>query len=119
MSELTFTGVGALAMESRTDRANRYRKDASQYAELASSDPPDMMGQVYRRIADRYIRMARDLGRREKDLTAALALLNKQEYGGSHHRQYGAFFRALVRPGIWRRLGSIIRIVPSSWRPNM
>jgi hypothetical protein len=118
MSELTFTGVGALAMESRADRANRYRKEASHYAELASSDPSDMMGDVHRRIADRYIRMARDLERREKDLTAALALLNKQEYPGSHRREYGAFFRALLRPGIWRRLGSIIRIVPSR-HPNM
>jgi phage/plasmid-associated DNA primase len=56
--------------------------------------------------------MARDLERREKDLTTALAFLNKQEYGGSHRRQFGTFFRALFRPGIWRRLGSSFRIVP-------
>jgi hypothetical protein len=35
-------------MESRTERANRYRKEASKYAELASSDPPDTMGEVQR-----------------------------------------------------------------------
>ena len=104
-------------MESRTDRANRYRKEASRYAELASSDLPDMMGDVHRKLADRYIRMAQDLERREKDLTTALALLNKQEYGASHLRQCGAFFRALLQTGIWRRLGSIIRIVPSR-HPN-
>jgi hypothetical protein len=100
-------------MEGRTNRANRYRMEASKYAKLASSDPPDMVGDVHRRLADRYIRMARDLERREKDLTTALGLLNKQEYGGSHRRQYGAFFRALLRPGIWRRLGSSIWIVPN------
>jgi hypothetical protein len=70
-------------MEGRTNRANRYRMEASKYAKLASSDPPDMVGDVHRRLADRYIRMARDLERREKDLTTALGLLNKQEYGGS------------------------------------
>ena len=91
-------------MESRTNQANRYRMEASKYAKLAGSDPPDMMGDVHRRLADRYIRMARDLERREKNLTTALALLNNQEYGGSHRRQYGAFFRALLRAGIWRRL---------------
>jgi hypothetical protein len=76
-------------MESRTDRANRYRKEASKYAELASSDPPDMMGDVHR---SRYIRMAQDLERQEKDLATSLALLNKQEYGGSRPRRCGAFF---------------------------
>ena len=104
-------------MESRTDRANRYRKEASKYAELASSDPPDMMGQVYRRIADRYIRMARDLERREKDLTAELALLNKQEYGASHLRQCGAVFEFCFGRASGGALGSIIRIVPSR-HPN-
>jgi hypothetical protein len=102
-----FNEGGALAMESRTDRANRYRKEASKYAELASSDPPDMMGDVHRKLAARYIRMAQDLERREKALTTSLALLNEQEYGGSRLRRCGAFLRALLRPGmIWRRLGS-------------
>jgi hypothetical protein len=86
-------------MESRTDRANRYRKEASKYAELASSDPPDMMGDVYRKLADRYIRMAQDLQRRGKDLTTALTLLNKQEYGASHLRQCGAFFSSFASDG--------------------
>ena len=104
-------------MESRTDRANRYRKAAGKYAELAGSDPPDMMGDVHRSLAARYIRMAQDLERREKALTTSLALLNEQKYRGSRLRQCGAFFRALLRPGIWRRLGSIIRIVPSR-HPN-
>ena len=104
-------------MESRTDRANRYRKEASKYAELASSDPPDMMGDVYRKLADRYIRMAQDLERREKDLTTALALLNKQEYGASHLRQCGAVFEFCFGRASGGALGSIIRIVPSR-HPN-
>jgi hypothetical protein len=73
-------------MESRTDRANRYRKEASKYAELASSDPPGMMGDVHRKLADRYIRMAQDLERREKDLTTALAL---RASGGGWVRSFG------------------------------
>jgi hypothetical protein len=89
-------------MESRKERANRYRKVASKYAELASSDPPDMMGDVHRRLAVRYIRMARDLERREKDLTTAVALLNNQEYGASPTSADGGnFLRALLRPVIW------------------
>jgi hypothetical protein len=70
-------------VESRTDRANRYRKAADKYAELAGSDPPDMMGDVHRSLAARYIRMAQDLERREKALTTSLALLNEQNYTGS------------------------------------
>ena len=100
-------------MESRTERAKRYRKEASKYGELASSGPPDDMRDVHRRISERFIRMARDLERREEGLANSMALLNKQEYGGSRLRRYGAFFRALLRPGIWKRLGSVIRIVPS------
>jgi hypothetical protein len=88
-------------MESRTHRATRYRKEANGYAILASSDPPDTMGDVDRRLADRYIQMARDLERRKNDLMTSLALLNLQEYGGSYLRRCGAFFRALLRPSIW------------------
>jgi hypothetical protein len=102
MAELNVYRGGAVALESRTERANRYRKEASRYAELASSDPPDMMGDVHRRLAERYIRMARDLERRENDLTTSLSLLNKQEYRGSLLRRCGAFLRGLLRPIIWK-----------------
>jgi hypothetical protein len=86
------------------DRANRYRRKAKNYAELASSDPPEVIGDVHRRIVTQYIWMAQNLARREKDLTTSLTPLNEQEYGGSRLRRYEAFFRALLRPGIWRRL---------------
>jgi hypothetical protein len=105
MSELMFHGRGALAMQNRTDRANRYRRKVSEFPELASSDPPDMIGDVHRELAVRYIRMAQDLARREKEPTTSLTPLNKQEYGGSYLRCYGAFFRALLRPRIWKSLG--------------
>jgi hypothetical protein len=79
-------------MARRKERGNRYRKEASKYAEFASSDPPDIMGDVYRRLANRCIRMARDLEHREKDLTTAVALLTKHGCGASHLRRWGAFF---------------------------
>jgi hypothetical protein len=79
-------------MARRKERGNRYRKEASKYAEFASSDPPDIMGDVYRRLANRCIRMARDLEHREKDLTTAVALLTKHGCRASHLRRWGAFF---------------------------
>ena len=66
-------------MESRTERAERYRKVASKYAELASCNPPDNMSDVHRRLSERFIRMARNLERREEDFTNALALLSKRK----------------------------------------
>jgi hypothetical protein len=65
MSELTFTGaVGGVEMQSRAERAERYRKEAEKYAKLAASGPQDM-NDVHRRLAERYKRMASDLERRE------------------------------------------------------
>jgi hypothetical protein len=78
MSELTFNAaVGGVEMESRTERARRYRKEADKYAELARSGPQNIMADVHRRLAERYIRLAQDLERREEDVTNSLHLLNK------------------------------------------
>jgi hypothetical protein len=52
-------------MESRTERAERYRKEADKYAKLVSSGPRDIMNDVHRRLAERYKLMADDLERRE------------------------------------------------------
>jgi hypothetical protein len=52
-------------MESRAERAKRYRKEAEKYAKLAASGPQDMMNDGHRRLAERYNRMASDLERRE------------------------------------------------------
>jgi hypothetical protein len=80
MAELTSTSVvGALAMESRTEQAKRYRNEASKYVELASSGAPAIMSDVHRRLAERFIRMARHLERREEDFTNSVALLDKRK----------------------------------------
>jgi hypothetical protein len=52
-------------MESRAERAKRYKKEAEKYAKLAASGPQDMMNDVHRRLAERYKQMASDLERRE------------------------------------------------------
>jgi hypothetical protein len=71
--------VGGVEMETRAERAKRYRIEARKYAELVSSGPRDIMNDVHRRLAERYARMAEDLERRE-DLTNSLtALLAKRE----------------------------------------
>jgi hypothetical protein len=101
MSELMLNGEGALAMQNRTDRANR----ASKFPKLTSSDPQDTTGEVHRELAVRYIRMAQDLARREKEPATSLTPLNKHAYLRSHLRRYGALFEALLPPRIWRSLG--------------
>jgi hypothetical protein len=64
-------------MESRAERAKRYRREAEKYAVLASSGARDIMNDVHRRLAERYKRMAEDLERREGDIANSLALLIK------------------------------------------
>jgi hypothetical protein len=58
-------------MESRAERARRYRKEATKYAELGNTGPRDIMNDVHRRLAERYARMAEELERRE-DLANSL-----------------------------------------------
>jgi hypothetical protein len=71
--------VGGVEVETKVERAKRYRKEATKYAELVSSGPRGIMSDVHRRLAERYTRLAEDLERRE-DLTNSLAaLLTKRE----------------------------------------
>jgi hypothetical protein len=63
--------VGGVEMESRAERAQRYRNEARKYAELGNTGPRDIMNYVHRRIAERYARMAEDLEQRE-DLANSL-----------------------------------------------
>jgi hypothetical protein len=70
-------------MESRAERANRYRKEANKYAEVARTGPQDIMNDVHRRLAERYTRIAEDLERQEGDLTNSLAILDKGKQGGA------------------------------------
>jgi hypothetical protein len=65
-------------MESRTERAKRFRSEASKYAELVRAGPPDIMSDVHRRLAERYIRMAQDLERRENLKNSLVTFLNRQ-----------------------------------------
>ena len=52
-------------MESRAERAKRYRKEAEKFGEPAGSGPHDLMHDVHKRLAERYKRTAEDLERRE------------------------------------------------------
>ena len=45
-------------------KAERYRKEANKYAELAKDAQPAYLGDVYRKVAVRYVFMAEDLLRR-------------------------------------------------------
>jgi hypothetical protein len=50
-------------MESRAEQAHGYRKEASRYAELASSGQRDITNFVHKTLAERFARMAEDLER--------------------------------------------------------
>jgi len=45
------------------NRAERYRKEANKYAELARSVQPDFLSDFYRKTAVRYVLMAEDVER--------------------------------------------------------
>jgi hypothetical protein len=80
MSKLGFAELaGGVEMESRAERAQRYRKEATKYAELANTGPRDIMNDVHRRLAERYARMAEDLERRENLTNSLISLSAKQK----------------------------------------
>jgi hypothetical protein len=58
-------------MESRTERAQGYRKEAEKYAKLASSGQLDFAN-VHRTIAQRYAWMAENLKLRENHTLVSL-----------------------------------------------
>jgi hypothetical protein len=66
-------------MESRAERAKRYRKEAEKYAEMAGSGPHDLMHDVHKRLAERYKPMAEDLERRENLTNSLVERFGKQE----------------------------------------
>jgi hypothetical protein len=70
--------LGGVEMESRAERAKRYRKEAAKYAELANSGPRDILNDVHRRLAERYARMAEDLERRANLANSLTPLQDKQ-----------------------------------------
>jgi hypothetical protein len=47
--------------EDALSKAERYRKAANRYGELAKQAEPGYLGEVYRKIAVQYLFMARDL----------------------------------------------------------
>ena len=52
-------GVGAMR-EDAASKAERYRKAANKYAELAKTAEPDYLAEVFRKVAVRYVFMAED-----------------------------------------------------------
>jgi hypothetical protein len=51
-------------MQDVLGKAERYRKEANKYGELAKNAQPAYLGDVYRKVAVRYVFMAEDLLRR-------------------------------------------------------
>jgi hypothetical protein len=47
-------------MSSHTDKAERYSKLMRKYRDLAEHADPPFMGDFYRKVAERYRRMAKD-----------------------------------------------------------
>ena len=48
-------------MQDPVSKAERYRKEASKYAELAKDAQPAYLADVYRKVAVRYVFMAEEL----------------------------------------------------------
>jgi hypothetical protein len=48
-------------MQDVVSKAERYRKEAYKYGELAKNAQPAYLGDVYRKVAVRYVFMAEDL----------------------------------------------------------
>jgi hypothetical protein len=51
-------------MQDAVSKAERYRKEANKYGDLAKIVEPAYLGNVYRKVALRYVFMAEDLLRR-------------------------------------------------------
>jgi hypothetical protein len=58
-------GVGAMH-EDALSKAERYRRAANKYGELAKHAEPGYLAEVYRKIAVRYVFMAEDVLRPER-----------------------------------------------------
>jgi hypothetical protein len=54
--------------EDAASKAERYRKAANKYAELAKTAEPDYLAEVFRKVAVRYVFMAEDVLRAERQL---------------------------------------------------
>jgi hypothetical protein len=71
-------------MQDPVTKAERYRKAASKYGEMAKYAEADYVAEIYRKVAVRYVFMAEDLlkwseRRRELDVNAlAGAFLDRQ-----------------------------------------
>ena len=71
-------------MEDPVTKAERYRKAANQYGEMAKQAEADYVAEIYRKVAVRYVLMAEDLltwskRRRELDVNGlAGAFLDRQ-----------------------------------------
>jgi hypothetical protein len=57
-------------MQDAVSKVERYRKEATKYGELAKNAQPAYLGNVYRKVAVRYVFMAEDLLRRERQQKA-------------------------------------------------
>ena len=89
-------------MEQRLNRAERYRKQANRYADLAKTAELDYLGEFFRKTAVRYVLMAEDVerwseprtGRRRNDRLNSLnvradVFLQERAFAtGSPHRPW-------------------------------
>jgi hypothetical protein len=57
-------------MQDLVRKAERYRKQANNFAELAKSASPPFLAEIYQRVAVRYVFMAEDLLKPKHDADA-------------------------------------------------
>ena len=57
-------------MQDLARKAERYRKQANNFAELAKSANPAFLAEIYQRVAVRYVFMAEDLLKPNRDADA-------------------------------------------------
>jgi hypothetical protein len=74
-------------MQDALSKAERYRKEAKKWGELAKNAQPAYLGEVYRQVAVRYLFMAEDLLRRPErclGIAATKRLNKRRECGGGY-----------------------------------
>lgn len=60
---IVLTSLGEGTMQDPSSKAERYRKEAAKYHELAKFARPAYLGDFYRQVAVRYMFMAQDVSR--------------------------------------------------------
>jgi hypothetical protein len=70
-------------MQDAVSKAERYRKEANKYGDLAKNAQPAYLGDVYRKVAVRYVFMAEELlqSERRRDAVSGFAAAKRLSNG--------------------------------------